>query len=495
MGFEFMSSGNVRKGTMSLLDYFCIGFGCIVGVGWAITVNRWMANTGGPIPAATGYIAALLLMVPIGLAYAELVPMMPVAGGGTAYAHKAFGEKIAFISGWACFGGFVWILPWEAIMVAELVSMIFPGVLFEGGYLYVFQGWPVHISHILLGTACTVFLFCLNLRGGTASTKFQRIFVIFMIVAGLIAIIAAFVRFNPENLTPIYENIRDRQHNNFFTGMLTILLVAPFFLAGFETIPQMAEASSADTKSVGKVVVLSIVMACIFYAVLLLALGGAMPWIDFWADGEFGTPAAGLLLRHVYGDIPVLGNIFYIILTLGALTGLITTWNGFMRASSYLLLGMGRARMVPSFFTKLHPKYGTPYAGLIFCAIVSFIGPFLGFNMIDGITELAGAAFVTTWCITAFCVVKLRKTMPDAHRPYKMPGGSVLAGTAGTVLLTALIFMFLPFGWNPLFMGWLTISYCIGWAVVGITFYLMASGERKALTPEERSRSLFRLKE
>ena len=165
-----------------------------------------------------------------------------------------------------------------------------------------------------------------------------------------------------------------------------------------------------------------------------------------------------------------------------------------MKASAYLLMGMGRARMVPSFFTKLHPKYSTPYAGLIFCAIVSFAGPFLGFNMIDGITELAGAAFVTTWCITAFCVVRLRKTMPDAHRPYKMPGGSVLAGVAGAIMLGALVFMFLPFGWNPLFMGWLTVFYCIGWAAVGAIFFNMARKERNAVSLEERSRSLFEVK-
>jgi amino acid transporter len=492
-----MTTIKKQIGTMSLLDFFCIGFGCIVGVGWAVTINRWMANTGGALPAATGYLFALLIMIPIGLTYAELVPMMPVAGGSSAFAYKAFGEKIAFISGWACFGGFVWILPWESIMVAEIISMLAPGILFEGGVLYEFRGWSVHISHLLLGTACTVFLFLLNLRGGTASTRFQRIFVIFMICAGIITIIAAFFKFDVQNLMPVYENIRGRQHNNFFTGMLTILLLAPFFLAGFETIPQMVEQSKVDPKKVGKIVILSIISACLFYAILLIAVGGAMPWIDFWGDGQFGTPAAGLLLRHVYSDTPALGNIFYITLTIGALTGLITTWNGFMRASSYLLMGMGRARMVPAIFAKTHPKYGTPYMGLIFCSVISFIGPFLGFNMIDGITELAGAAFVTTWCITAFCVVKLRKIMPDSEaaprfiRPYKMPGGSILAGAAGTVLLIALVFMFLPFSWNPLFMDWLTISYCIGWAAIGAVFYFMASSQRKALTPQQRSQHIF----
>ena len=49
-----------------------------------------MTTCGGPIPAALGYLLVLILMIPIGLCYAELVPMLPVAGGGMAFAFKAF---------------------------------------------------------------------------------------------------------------------------------------------------------------------------------------------------------------------------------------------------------------------------------------------------------------------------------------------------------------------------------------------------------------------
>ena len=84
-----MSSSPEKKG-VSALDFFCIGFGTIVGVGWAVSINSWMTTCGGPIPAALGYLLVLILMIPIGLCYAELVPMLPVAGGGMAFAFKAF---------------------------------------------------------------------------------------------------------------------------------------------------------------------------------------------------------------------------------------------------------------------------------------------------------------------------------------------------------------------------------------------------------------------
>ena len=63
-----MSNAPEKKG-VSAVDFFCIGFGAIVGVGWAVSINGWMASCGGPIPAGIGYLVVLIMMVPIGLCY------------------------------------------------------------------------------------------------------------------------------------------------------------------------------------------------------------------------------------------------------------------------------------------------------------------------------------------------------------------------------------------------------------------------------------------
>ena len=86
--------------------------GAIVGVGWALSLNNWMANSGGPIPAAIGYLMVLVILTPVALCYCELTPMLPVAGGGAAFAYRAFGETASIISGWAAFGAFIFMLPW-----------------------------------------------------------------------------------------------------------------------------------------------------------------------------------------------------------------------------------------------------------------------------------------------------------------------------------------------------------------------------------------------
>ena len=156
-----MSNQPEKKG-VSAIDFFCIGFGAIVGVGWAVSINSWMTSCGGPIPAGIGYILALVMMVPIALCYCELVPMLPVAGGGMAFAYRAFNETVSFISGWAAFGAFVSIIPWEAIQITDVLGYLIPNIK-AGDPLYQIAGTDVYLVTIIIGTICSLLLFALNI--------------------------------------------------------------------------------------------------------------------------------------------------------------------------------------------------------------------------------------------------------------------------------------------------------------------------------------------
>ena len=123
--FLISNDPSEKKG-LGTFDFFCVGFGAIVGVGWAVSLNKWMASTGGPVPASLGYLMVLVIMVPVGLCFAELVPMLPVAGGTTAFAYRAFGEKVSYVAGWLTLGAFLTLMPWEAIYVVDIAAILFP---------------------------------------------------------------------------------------------------------------------------------------------------------------------------------------------------------------------------------------------------------------------------------------------------------------------------------------------------------------------------------
>lgn len=485
IGLSQASAGGKQGGKpgVSAVDFFCIGFGAIVGVGWAVAINSWMIGSGGPLAAAFGYILALVLMIPISLCYCELCSMLPVSGGGMAYAFRAFGDNVSFVSGWAAFGAFITIIPWESIYVVDILSIIFPG-LKAGQPLYTLAGADIYIGHIVVGTLISVVLYLINRKGVSSSASLQRVLCFALVGAGILAMVFAAGRFDIQNFQPVYENIGNSTHRSFFGGALAILASVPFFLAGFETIPQGVESAGGSKKSVGKTVVITVVLSCLFYALLLVTLGGAMPWQEF---ARFDSPAAALLFKRIYPG--ALGNALYLIILLGAFCGLITTWNGFMMASSQILMAMARVSIVPDVLAKQHPKYKTPTNALLVCLVASVAGPFLGSGLIGSLTTFSAAGYVLSWAITAFCLIRLRRTEPKLDRPYRIPGGLKTAWFAGLSMTTLLVLLFIP--GQPVYMGGFATVMFFGWMLIGVALFLLDYRQRQRYSKLKRASILF----
>lgn len=479
-----MKINHSNKPGICTCDFFFIGFGAIVGVGWAVSINKWMGNCGGPLPSAIGYLIALIFLVPVGLVYCELVPMLPVAGGGIAYSYKAFGEKVSFLCGWATFGAFVTIIPWEAIYIVDILCIICP-VLKSGNPLYTLAGSEIYVGHIMLGFVFSTIIFLLNWRGMEYSVIAQRYMCILLITIGFLAMISAAIKFDITNLRPFYNYTGSGRHSTFFGGALAILASAPFYLAGFETIPQAVEDAGAPVKNVGFAVLMAICLACLFYSSLLFAFGGAYPWLVFL--NNVSSPAAANLFKIIY-SAPYNFIMFYVTL-IGSILGLLTTWNGFMIGSPRLLMAMGRANMISKWFSKQHPKYGTPSNALIVCYLISCIGPFLGMGLIDPLTSFSAAGFVLSWIIASFSLIRLRKKAPDLFRPYKIPGGISMALFAGISMVFIFMMLFIPVA--PPYIGSLAIILFIVWMGIGCVLYFLASAERNSISVEARAIALF----
>ena len=479
-----MSTETKKKG-LGTFDFFCVGFGAIVGVGWAVSLNKWMASAGGPVPASIGYLVTLILMVPVGLCFAELVPMLPVAGGTTAFTYRAFGEKLSYVAGWLTLGAFLTLMPWEAIYVVDIASILFP-ILKAGEPLYVLAGSGIYIGHIVVGVVIALFFFYINYKGADLAAGVQKILCIFLIGVGVLAMIGGLINFDMDNLMPIYENIGTSSHNSMFGGVFAILATSPFFLCGFENIPQAVEESGGSADKVGFTVLLSIVLACLFYAALLFCVGGAWPWQDFYLNTE--SPAAANVFAKIFAGT-TFGSIMYILLCAGALCGLLTTWNSFMMGTANLMMALARSDMLRAVLSKRSAKTGTPANALIVCLVASVAGPFLGLGLIDPLTTFSAAAYVVSWGLAAFCLIKLRKSEPDLPRPYKIPGGLPMAWFAALAMVAILIMMFIPS--TPAYIGGLAVKMFVAWCAVGVVVYLITSPARNKKSPKERYDNMF----
>ena len=459
-------NNNKKKG-LGVVDLFTLGFGAIVGVGWSVTLNNLFINGGGPLQAAVGFIIATIIFIPIALCFGELTSMYPKAGGLVIYAREAFHKPlVSFIAGWFVAMAFISILPWESININQVLGYAFPA-LREGPVLYVMTGEPIYLRSSVVGLVTALVIFYLNWRGTESSALFQKITTFTLICGSAICVIFCLARLDLSNLQPLYSTMEGKQHTNMFTGILTVLALAPFFFSGFDTIPQSAEeAKSVKRSSLGLVMIAAMVFAGLFYVLIFISSGLAYPWLDTVA---MPRPTLSNLFLVLYPG--VLGKILYAVCTIATVAGLFSTWNGFYLGASYLMLGMSREGLLPKAFSRIHKKHGTPYVCNLFCGALMLLGPFLSVNVIDPLTTLSSAGHVIGWGIVCLSAAKLRKRAPELDRPYKMPGGRKMAIFAFIVC----IFIFLDCIVPPLpgYMGPIGMWAFAAWTVLGVIFFLI----------------------
>jgi len=459
---------NRKQGDMGYIDFFMLGFGSMVGVGWAVSSNHWIAQSGGPIPAFIGFLIATLLLVPIGLCHGELLATLPQGGGVMVYTEKAFGDKLSFMSSWFLALAYLTILPWEAIYINTIVTDIIP-IFNDSTVLYYVQGEAITLSSVVLGLVLAAALFLINFKGSTFASKLQSILSILIIVIGVIVIIASFIAGDIENLYPVYKNVGVGEHNSFFGGMIGIIVVVPFFMSGFDTIAQSVEETAEDKKfkNVAIAMVLSIIAAGIFYSLVIISTGSVGNWEKYSLEVP---PAMGVLLQNAYGGS--FGFILDKLIIIGTVAGLFSTWNGMFMASAKLIQSMSKNNLIPSVFSHEHAEYNTPVTALLFCLIFAAIGPFVGIKFIDPLTSLGSVAFVIGWFLTCLSLVVIINKDKDYYTSFVTPGGKITIYLAIAISLVIVASTFIPN--TPSFMGTTALIIFFVWLVLGglfIKFY------------------------
>lgn len=464
---------NQKQQGLSLFSLFSMGFGAMVGVGWSATLNNLFKNGGGPISATLGFSLAAIALIPIALCFAELSPALPVSGGVIAYAHRAFDKRITFIAGWFVAMAYISIVPWESIAINDICSYIFP-VLKSGQPLYSLAGENIYGASAALGIGMSLIIIFINWRGVERGALFQNIMTLGLLFGSLICVIFALAHADLSNLTtPVYSPIEGKNHTTIWGGIFTMFGLAPSYFSGFDTIPQSVEsATGVDKKSLGKVIVLTLISAGMFYAMIFISGGLAYPWTD---TIHMNRPVLSNLFASIYPG--ALGTTLWYICIVATLAGLFSTWNGFYIAASKVLYGMAKYGILPAAFAREHPKYKTPYIANMFVAITMVIGPFLGAGVLDILSVLSSSGFVVGWGITCMAVIRLRKTEPELDRPYKLPGGIMIPGIATFFCILMFINCVTP--GLPGYMGLSGLSAFAVWSVLGIVFYWLKTHESK----------------
>ncbi|MBC5635685.1 APC family permease [Ornithinibacillus sp. BX22] len=444
---------------------WAIALGSAIGWGAFVQPVNWM-STAGPLGVILGFAIGGLLMILIAVSYGFLIKSFPVSGGEFAYAYVSLGRTHAFISGWFLTLGYICIVALNASALALMFKFVFPKFI-QNMQLYEVAGWDVYFTEIIVATVALALFGYFNVKNTSFSGRLQFIFCCVMILA--IVTLTFLVGSQPgvgfANIEPLFPT-----GTTAFAAIISIVAIAPWAYVGFDNVPQAAEEFNFSTKKAFGLIVFAIIAAAILYSLMIIATSMAAPWTDLVDAGHiWGTGAA---IQDILGTTGLL--ILVVALSMGIFTGL----NGFILSSSRLLFAMARAKFIPEAFAKVHPKYKTPYWGIIFTVIIALFAPWFGREALLWVVDMSSVGVTIAYfysCYAAFTFIRKSK----AKSTWKVTV-SILGMAASITFLVLLLFP-----GSPAFLGIESRIALIAWIVLGLIFYLIKRKDINNIPEEE----------
>lgn len=448
-------------------DVLVTAFGAMIGWGWVVSSGSWMQSAGA-LGTALGFLIGGIMIYFVGMVYAELTTAMPENGGPSAFTKKAFGSVVSFICTWAIILSYVGVVCFEACSLPTIIQYIYPGFL--KGYLYTVAGFDIYATWLVLAIVSAVGITWINIRGVKVAAILQKVLTIVIAVVGVVLVIASVINGEPSNLEGQF--IVGDGVKSIFKNIMAIAVVAPFFLFGFDVIPQAAEEINVPLKKLGKLLVGSIALAVAFYGLVVFAVGYGMNAKEI-ADS---VSTSGLVTADAMAKL-FNSEVMAKVLIIGGLCGIITSWNSFLMGGSRAIFSLAESYMVPHTFAKLHPKYKTPVNALILVGGLSVASVFCGKEMLVWISNSASFACCASYCIVSFAFLRLRKTNPDLPRPFKVKNYRLIGAMAIFMSGLLCILYLVPGSGSTLTTQELVITG--GWAAIGLIFAVVCKGKYK----------------
>jgi APA family basic amino acid/polyamine antiporter len=381
---------------LRLVDYFTLGFGTMVGVGWLVLMDDWLGR-GGPAGAILGFAIGGVALLPVGYVYGRLISRRPDASGEVAYTAAVFPRAASYWTGWMMVLAYAIVCPWEAVAIGRVAAFIFPGL--DSIELYRVAGSPVHLPHVALGLALTAVLVVLNYRGIRQSATFQNVATFGLLLLFVVFGAAGVAHGSPRNFAPLWS------HSPALSVLLALQIV-PYFMTGFESTAKASEESHPDFPQQHHLYapLMAITAGAVFYCGVIAVVAWARPWQSV-AGLNFPTAVA---LERAVGSRWVVN-----VILAAALLSLGKIFNGNLLATSRLLFAMARRGLLPQRFAAVHPRFQTPYAAVVAVGAVTALASLLGSQLLVPISEVGSFAAGFGWMMACAAYWAMRPSPVD----------------------------------------------------------------------------------
>lgn len=433
-------------------DVFSIAFGAMIGWGWVVLAGSWIQKA-GTLGAIISFVLGGVLVLFVGLTYAELTSAMPQCGGEQVFSLRGLGSNWSFVCTWAIILSYVGVVAFEACALPAVVDYIALG--FKKGFMYSVEGFDVYATWVAVGVVSSIVLTIVNYLGIKPAAFMQTVFTVVIGVVGIILMLGAIKSGELSNAAPLLEDGGK--------GILSVAVMTPFMLMGFDVIPQAAEEINLPFKKIGKIIIFSIFIAVLFYSLIIISVSVLMTKGEIEASSLVTADA----MKKAFNNSDLMAKV----LIMGGMAGILSSWNSFFMGGSRAIYALAEAKCLPQFLTKIHPKYKTPTNAILLIGAISTAAPFFGKAMMEWLTNAGGLGAVMAYMFVSISFMAIRKKEPNLERPYKV-GNYKLVGTMAIVLSAAMVVLYMP--GMPSGLG--IPEWCIvgGWALLGVVFYIYA---------------------
>ena len=450
------SGEGTLKRTLGPLNLILIGVGLTLGAGLFSITGLAAANHSGPAVTLSFVIAALGCGF-AALCYAEFASMIPVAGSAYTYSYATMGELFAWIIGWDLVleysvGCATVAISWSQYLTRFLGSLgiYLPPQLtlspFETAKLA--DGSIVNGIVNIPAALVVVLMTAILIRGTKGSAIVNGIIVFLKVGVVLVFIALGWQYIDPANYHPyIPENTGTFGHFG-WSGVLRGAGLVFFVFIGFDAVAASAQETKNPTRDLPIGIIGSLLVCTVLFGLFGHVMTGLANYKEF---ANSGAPVAIAIEKTPYGW---LSQAIILAILIGYTSVILID----LMAQSRMFYSISKDGLLPKIFSDVHPKFKTPWKSNIMLCI--FIGLFAAFVPMNVVGEMTSIGTLLAFLMVCVGILILRKTDPDAKRPFKVPFVPLIPILG--ILVCLVMMAFLP--WET----WLRLGV---WLVIGLAIY------------------------
>ena len=460
-----MKGDHRLKRVLGPVQLTALGVGAIIGAGIFVATGAAAHNTAGPA-LMISYVVAGITCVFAALCYAEFASMAPVAGSAYTYAYATMGELFGWIIGWDlvleyAVGSATVANGWSSFFQSLLPDGFLPDAIRQAPIIYdataghfVRTNGYVNLPAVVIVLIVTAVL----VKGIQESASFNAAMVGIKVAAVLFVILVGVFYIKGENYTPFAPygwgglnlfgfTLGGESAGGTPVGMLAGSAIIFFAYIGFDSVSTHAEEAKMPNRDVPIAIVTSLLVCTVLYVAVVFVLTGMVKYnqIDTGAGVSEAFKQVGLPWAEI-------------IIAAAGVAGITSVLLVMMLSAPRVFLAMARDGLVPpSFFSAVHPRFQTPWKSTILVGTFVAIGA--GLLPIDALLQMTNIGTLFAFAVVCIAVLIMRKTNPDAERPFRCPMVPVIPILG--ILMCLLLMFSLPWANWVRLLGWLGLGLLI----------------------------------